>query len=153
MGLHFHYTLVPSSQPVSSWLGMAGDIASLLSLVASGWVLWKVWSLNSLYQRHILMPSLVRALTLHAKNARRAAQDKRVEGASSGLHKADVVLDRISKHGDWPLKRRAKSAKRSIAVWMKQKAAASAESVIDEIEAVIEDAKHFASEDRWALKA
>ncbi len=136
-------------------LSAAGSIASILGLIFTGWVVFKVRGIHTLYKRHLLIPPIIDKLKRHIKDAAKALAKKRTGQLKQILYKCDALVERLPRYADKTLTRRAKNVRGSIAELLALShgtVLSSSHNVLCELEAVISSAVTYMDEDKWRTR-
>lgn len=136
-------------------LSTAGSLASVFSLLITGWVVFEVRALHHFYKRHLILPRLILELMRHVRNARIALIDKRSHDVMKNLHYCDALLERIPKYADKALAARVQRSRDSIVKLSRDRAynvLSGGNSVINEIDATIQSARAFTGDDIWTTR-
>jgi len=133
-------------------LNVCANIASILALSLTVWILYEARKIRQYYRRHLILPKFNAEVVAQCRNLKKAIQDKQIASLKTCLHKCEAVIERMPAFSDKPLRVRAIQVRHTIRALVQEEEDdlfSHASDVQAQIEGLIQATTSFMSDSQW----
>lgn len=148
---HLFFAVTIKSVDISLDFSDIGNLCSIVSLLFTALLFFKLKAIHAYYKRHLLVPNILKRISVNIKNIEHAISEKRADDLTKYVKICDANLERLEKNSDSVIKERLKVIRESIkklnsssTTYLK-----ACSEVVVNINAVLESGKEYIESLKW----